>query len=134
MLNLVLGRSGYGKTEYVFSQIKKLISNNEKDILLITPEQYSLIAERRLLTDLGESGISCVENSSFSRISNEVKKLYGSDGLPMLTKGGKVILMAQAIELSRDKLTLFNKKTDTLSFVSSMIKIYDEMKSCNLTS
>ena len=134
MLNLVLGRSGYGKTEYVFSKIKSLILDNQKDILLITPEQYSLIAERRLLTDLGESGISCVENSSFSRISNDVKRLYGTSSLPSLTKGGKVILMTQAIELSRDRLILFNKKTDTLSFVSSMIKIYDEMKSCNLTS
>ena len=29
MLQLILGRSGSGKTEYVFSQIKKLVENGE---------------------------------------------------------------------------------------------------------
>ena len=79
MLQLVLGRSGFGKTEFVFDNIKKLTENGEKNILLITPEQFSFVAERRLLCDLGESGISNVENSSFSRLSSEVSKKYGGD-------------------------------------------------------
>ena len=36
MLQLILGRSGSGKTEYVFSQIKKLVENGEQNILLLT--------------------------------------------------------------------------------------------------
>ncbi|MDQ9743027.1 hypothetical protein RF397_10375, partial [Acinetobacter baumannii] len=32
----------------------------------------------------------------------------------------------------KDSLILFGKKADSSSFVSSMIEIYDEMKSCNL--
>lgn len=134
MLNLVLGRSGSGKTEYVFNRIGELADSGNDNILLITPEQYSLISERRLLTLLGESRMSYVDNSSFSRMSNDVKRIYGGDGLPVLSKGGKVILMAQAIDNVKDRLVLFNKKLDSLSFVSSMIKIYDEMKSCNLSS
>ena len=67
MLQLILGRSGSGKTEYVFSQIKKLVENGEQNILLLTPEQYSFISERRLLKDLGESRVNSVENGSFSR-------------------------------------------------------------------
>lgn len=134
MLNLVFGRSGSGKTEYVFNHIGELADNGNDNILLITPEQYSLISERRLLSLLGESRMSYVDNSSFSRMSNDVKRKYGGDGLPVLSKGGKVILMAQAIDNVKDRLVLFNKKLDSLSFVSSMIKIYDEMKSCNLSS
>ncbi|MGN0522342.1 MAG: PD-(D/E)XK nuclease family protein [Eubacterium sp.] len=134
MLKLVFGRSGYGKTEYVFNNIKALAENGCENIILITPEQYSLIAERRLLTDLGEAGIRFVENSSFSRICDEVKRKYGWDNLPLLSKGGKAIMMMRAIDMSKDSLVLFNKKIDSLSFVNSMIKIYDEMKSCNLNS
>lgn len=134
MLNLVLGRSGSGKTEYVFNRIGELADSGKDNILLITPEQYSLISERRLLTLLGESKMRFIDNSSFSRISNDVKRKYGGEGLPVLSKGGKVILMAQAIDNVQDRLVLFNKKLDSLSFVSSMIKIYDEMKSCNLSS
>lgn len=134
MLKLVFGRSGYGKTEYVFSKIKQLVENGEKDILLLTPEQYSLVCERRLLSDLGEAGISAVENSSFSRLSDSASRLYGGFGTPILSKGSKAILMMKAVEQSKESLTLFNKKLNSASFVNSMIKIYDEMRSCNLNS
>lgn len=134
MLRFVFGRSGCGKSSFVFSEIKKLVKSGENNIILLTPEQYSLVAERKLLMDLGEDMVNCVDNSSFSRISNDVKKKYGCDTLPALSKGGKVILMCKAIDNCKDKFQLFNKKLDSLNFVSSMIKIYDEMKSCNLDS
>ena len=69
MLNMIFGRSGSGKTEYVFSRINELVSQGKGNILLLTPEQFSLSAERRLLTELGTNRISGVENGSFSRIS-----------------------------------------------------------------
>ncbi len=134
MLKMIFGRSGYGKTEYVFKSIKTLVGEGKKNILLLTPEQYSLVSERRLLTDLGEAGVSCVENSSFSRIADSVKRIYGSEGIPVLSKGSKSVLMMQAIEKSKDRLYLFSKKLDSAAFVGSMIKIYDEMKSCNLSA
>lgn len=134
MLNFVFGRSGFGKTEYVFRNIRTLVKNGEDNILLITPEQYSLVAERRLLTDLGESKISCVENCSFSRISNEVKRIWGSGALPVLSKGAKAVIMMQAIDKVKDALMLFNRHLDSISFVNSMVSVYDEMRSCNLSS
>lgn len=134
MLKFVFGRSGCGKSDYVFNQIKELAICGENNILLLTPEQYSLVAERRLLNDLGENKVNCVDNSSFSRISNDVRRKYGSDALPTLSKGGKVILMCKAIDNCKDNFQLFNKNLDSLSFVTSMINIYDEMKSCNLDS
>ncbi len=134
MLRFVFGRSGCGKSNFVFNEIKKLVNSGEKDILLLTPQPYSLIAERRLLKDLGEDKVNFVDNSSFSRISNDVRRKYGSDTLPTLSKGGKVILMCKAIDSCKDDFQLFNKRLDSLSFVTSMIKIYDEMKSCNLDS
>lgn len=134
MLKMIFGRSGSGKTEYVFNQISSLVKDGKNNILLITPEQYSLIAERRLLTELGSAGITAVENGSFSRISNEVKRIYGDDTLPLLSKGSKAVLMLQAIEEAKEDLELFNKNLDSLNFVNSMISVYDEMRSCNLSA
>lgn len=133
MLQLVLGRSGFGKTEFVFDSIKKLTQSGEKNILLITPEQFSFVAERRLLSDLGESGISNVENSSFSRLSSEVSKKYGGDKLPVLSPGSKAVLMKKAIEAVQDKLVLFTKNLSSVSFISSVVSVYDEMKSCRVS-
>lgn len=134
MLQLVLGRAGYGKTNFVFSSIKELVESGEDNILLITPEQYSFVSERRLLTDLGESRVNCVENSSFSRLSSEAFKLYGDDSLPTLSKGAKAILMKKAIENVSDGLVLFGNNALNNSFVNSFIKIYDEMKSCRVSA
>lgn len=133
LLKLVFARSGYGKSEYVFNNIKQLVENEQDNVLLITPEQYSLVCEKKLLTELGESGITKVDNSSFSRITDDVRRKYGSDSLPTLSKGGKAVMMMKAIDLVKENLQLFSKRLDSLSFVNSMIKIYDEMKSCNLS-
>lgn len=132
MLQLILGRSGSGKTEYVFSQIKKFVEDGEQNILLLTPEQYSFISERRLLKDLGESRVNSVENGSFSRLSNEISRRYGSAPLPILTKGAKAVVFKKACENIKDELKLFGKNIDNVAFINSAINIYDEMKSCRV--
>lgn len=134
MLQLILGRAGYGKTEYVFSAIKSLVESDNESVVLITPEQYSFIAERRLLRDLGESKISNVYNGSFSRLSNEIVKLYGGNELPVLSNGSKAVMMKKAIQTVQDNLTVFNNRNImSNSFVSSVVSIYDEMKSCRVS-
>lgn len=133
MLHFVLGRAGYGKTEYCFNKIKKLIDDRADNILLITPEQYNFTAEKKLLKMLGEQNIGKVENSSFSRLYNEAVRLYGGSTLPVLSKGAKGVLMKKAIDIVKDELVLFKKKVNKSSFVNSMVNIYDEMKSCNIS-
>ena len=130
MLNLVIGRAGSGKTEFVFSNIRNIVDN--KDVILLTPEQFSFISERRLLSDLGESRINKVTNISFSRLSNELSRLYGGDKLPVLTKGARAVMMKKAIRMVSDSLVLFNKNIESNSFINSALKIYDEMKSCRV--
>lgn len=134
MLHFVFGRSGYGKTEYCFRQIESLVKNGADHILLITPEQYNFTAERRLLLSLKESGINKIENSSFSRLGNEVFRLYGGNRLPVLSKGSKAVLMKKAVDSVKENLCLFNKKINSLSFITSMVKIYDELKSCDISA
>jgi len=133
MLHFVLGRSGCGKTEYCFREMQRLVSSGSSNILFITPEQYNFTAEKHLLKLLGEQGISNVDNSSFSRFYNEAVRLYGGSPLPVLSKGAKGILMKKAIDSVKDDLLLFKKKVNSSSFVHSMISVYDEMKSCNIT-
>jgi ATP-dependent helicase/nuclease subunit B len=134
MLQLILGTAGAGKTEYVFNSIKSLINNGESNVLLITPEQYSFVAERRLLSDLGEENVNKVENGSFSRLSNEISRQYGGDKLPILSKGAKAVMMKKAIDMVQDQLVLFKKNIAYTSFINSVIKIYDEMKSCRVAT
>lgn len=130
MITLIFGRAGYGKTEYCFNEINSLVKSGNQDIILLTPEQYNFTAEKRLLTELGESKVNAVQNLSFTRLSNELKRLYGGEALPVLSKGAKAVLMKKAMELVKDDLKVFAGKTKMISFISSMLDIYDEMKSC----
>ena len=134
MLKCILGRAGSGKTEYVFNSIKNKVESGESNILLITPEQFSFVTERRLLTDLGESKVNNVKNISFSRLSNIVSKEYGYPQLPVLSKGAKAVMVRKALDTVQDNLVLFGNKVGDNSFVDSFVRIYDEMKSCRVTA
>lgn len=131
MLQVILGKSGYGKTEYVFNSIKELVEKGEKPVL-ITPEQFSFIAERRLLKELGEAKISKVESLSFSRLNDEIKRIYGKPNLPVLSKGSKAVMMQRAALSVQDSLVLYAKNANQASFINSFASIYDEMKSCRV--
>ncbi|MBQ9229424.1 MAG: PD-(D/E)XK nuclease family protein [Eubacterium sp.] len=133
MLQLVLGRAGSGKTEYIFQTVRRLVEEGEKNLLLIVPEQFSFISEKRLLTDLGEAKVNEVAYASFSRLAEEILKQHGGDSLPSLSAGAKAVLMKQAIEAVQDQLTLFEHHLFTPSFIQSVISIYDEMKSCRVS-
>ena len=43
-LQIIYGRSGTGKTSYIFQEISKNINNGRKKYI-ITPEQFSFTAE-----------------------------------------------------------------------------------------
>lgn len=133
MLQLVLGRAGSGKTEYVFQSIKKLVESGETNLLLMVPEQFSFVSEKRLLRDLGEAKVNEVECASFSRLADQLLKDSGGESLPTLSKGAKAVMMRQAVEAVQDKLALFHHNILSPSFIQSVISIYDEMKSCRVS-
>jgi ATP-dependent helicase/nuclease subunit B len=47
-LRIIYGRAGTGKSSYCFSEISKIMKN-EKKIFVITPEQFSFTAEKKLM-------------------------------------------------------------------------------------
>ena len=63
-LRFIYGKSGTGKTSFCFNEIKKLIDSGEK-IYIITPEQFSFTAEKRLME-------TCRKKSSYKCRSNYI--------------------------------------------------------------
>ena len=74
-MNIIYGRSGTGKSEYIYNKIKADLSRgiNEK-IYIITPEQFSFTAEKKLLETLDEGATTNVEVLSFERMAYRVIK------------------------------------------------------------
>ena len=75
-MKLVYGRAGTGKTEYIFKDINEKITNGnvKEKIYIITPEQFSFTAEKKLLSTL-EKEIKSVENSK-NKTMKEFNEIY----------------------------------------------------------
>ena len=66
MLNLIISRTGYGKTTYIKSKIKELVDKGEQ-LVLIIPEQISFESERDVLREVGAKNLKNVTVMSFTR-------------------------------------------------------------------
>lgn len=132
MLNVIIGRNGTAKTDFIYSKIKEDVLNNE-NVVFIVPEQNSFVSEYKLLELLGEENIGDVSCLSFTRLAYEMQSIYGNNDLPTLSNGAKAILMKKAINNCKDKLSIYKNSVKHLSFINSVIEICDEMVGCEAT-
>ena len=134
MLNIVYGKAGSGKTEYVNKVLTSLAREGCEDLLLVVPEQFSFTAERSMLETLGPVDCNRVEVvMSFSHIAETVRKEYGSAKLKTIDNGEKILLMSMAINQVADKLEFFSRRVKSKGFVKEMISLCDEFRQNSLT-
>ena len=104
-MKLVYGRAGTGKTEYIFKDINQKITNGnvKEKIYIITPEQFSFTAEKKLLSTLENKATTKVEILSFERMAYKViKEKIGS--VNQLEKSAKSMIVYDAIIKNRNNL------------------------------
>ncbi len=103
-LRIVYGRSGSGKSEFCFSEIANLIEK-EKKIYVITPEQFSFTAEKKLMDKM-----------------SKIKKL---------TKCGKAMLIYYILNSKKKELKFLSKSDENINV--SMSAITELKKHCVTT-
>lgn len=69
--NLIYGKSGSGKSKYIYEDLKNKIDTG-KSIYLIVPEQSNLTAEKRLFEYTGKTTLLNVEVLTLSRMATRV--------------------------------------------------------------
>lgn len=70
-LRFIYGTAGTGKTTYCFNEIKNRI-NKENKIYIITPEQFSFTAEKKLLEIAPNGAAVNAEVLTFNRMAYRV--------------------------------------------------------------
>lgn len=126
MLNLVLGRSGSGKTEYVRDLLGQEAKLGNDKLLLIVPEQFSYSSERALLEKYGSIDAQRIEVLSFSRLVDFVNRNVGGINGVKLDDSDKVILMTHALSGIQDSLEFYNLQADKTYFARDLIRLYSE--------
>ena len=128
-LRIIYGRSGTGKSEYIYNEIKSKINTEEK-IYIITPDQFSFTAEKKLLNLTGEYSSLNAEVLTFSRMAYRVfNETYGAVDVG-LSMSGRAMLLYDILLKQKDNLT-FLKNSD--GDVELMANAITEFKKHNVT-
>ena len=117
MLRLIYGKSGSGKSSFCFSEISKLIEEGKANkIYIITPEQFSFTAERKLMDEMEKIGCDAVVSAevlTLSRMAYRVMQEVGG-GLESLSKCGKAMLVYSILSNNQKNLKFLGKSDENI--------------------
>ena len=111
-LKIIYGRAGSGKSEYYFREISKII-DKEKNIYLITPEQFSFTAEKRLMETVGKKAIINAEVITLSRMADRALQDIG-ETRKSLSKTGKAMLVFDILNKNKKNLKFLGKSDENI--------------------
>ena len=127
MVNFILGRSGSGKSTYVFEKMKETLATTDHRVVLIVPEQFSFESERKIYKEFNNAGIQRIEVLSFMRLANSVFRKYGGLAGRYAEESTKTILMNLALEQVHDCLKVYRKSSGAV-LTQSMLDMVNEFK------
>ena len=117
---LIYGKSGVGKSTYMYNEIKEKI-NCENKIYIITPEQFSFTAEKKLLETLGNRAVLNAEVLTFNRMAYRVASEVGGTAKVELSSSGKAMLIYNILETKKSKLKFLGKSEENIDLIIEQI-------------
>ncbi len=127
-LRIIYGKQGTGKTSFCFSEIAKLIEKENK-IFIITPEQFSFTAERKLMETIDGNAVINAEVITLSRMAYRVLNEVGGNK-NNLSKCGKAMLIYSILAEHQKDLKFLGKSDENLELSATAIT---EFKKHNVT-
>ena len=123
-LQIIYGRSGSGKTSYIFEQISKDIANGRKKYI-ITPEQFSFSAEKELLNTMAKNNnktaVIDAEVLTFARMAHRVASEVGGSINTVLTNCGKAMLIYSILSNKKNNLKFLGKSENNIDMIMTQI-------------
>lgn len=119
-LRLIYGRAGRGKSTYIYDEIKNKLHEKSK-IYIITPEQFSFTAEKKLM-EIAEAGaVINAEVLTFNRMAYRVLKETGGSNKTDLSKCGKAMLIYDILSKNKRKLKYLGKSDENIDMIGTQI-------------
>ena len=128
-LRLICGRAGTGKSQFCLEEIVKKQKEQQK-IYMITPEQFSYTAEKKLLDKMPEGASIYAEVLTFKRMAHRMKTKVGGSTKVNLSASGKAILIDRILGEQKKKLRFLGKSDQNIEMVERQLT---EFKKHNIT-
>jgi ATP-dependent helicase/nuclease subunit B len=135
MLNYITGRSGTGKSTAVVELIKKAIAETDRDVVLIVPEQQTVVWETRIAEALPESAYLRLEITNFTRLANSVFREFGGLADSVVDEGSRMLIVWRAMLSVWGGMTVYNKTAGGREDrnISHLLRALDELKGSGIT-
>lgn len=127
-LKIVYGRSGTGKSQYLYQEIDKKIEKF-KNIYIIVPEQSNLTSEKKFFEITGRKSLFQVQVLTLSRMAYRISNEIGGE-TAHLSKVGKAMLIYDLLKSHKKELNFLGKSEKNVSIVEQM---FTEFKKHNVS-
>ena len=104
MVRFIVGAAGSGKTERVLELMKETLVSTDKKMILLVPEQQTVIYETLLAERFPPETAQRAEAMSFTRLSNAVARKTGGLSSASVTPGAKALITWRAMASVWDSL------------------------------
>lgn len=133
--NFVLGRSGSGKSTYVFNEaVREAEANRDKRYLIIVPDQFTMQTQSDLVKMSPNGGIMNIEVLSFSRLAYRVFEETGGNRFPVLDDTGKNLILRKCAVEVRDSIPYLAGKLDKPGYIHEVKSAISEFMQYDIDS
>lgn len=135
MVNLIIGRCGSGKSTLVCDAVVKEIREGKRQIVLIVPEQQTVVWETKMANLLPPSSNFRLEITNFTRLANSVFREVGGLADTIVDEGTRSLLIWRAMLSVWDQLTVYNhcKSGREDRNIPHVMAAVDELKNSGIT-
>ena len=133
-LQLILGGSGYGKSQFMYEQlIRASIENPGLNYIIIVPEQYTMQVQKKIVRMHPKGGMLNVDVVSFGRLAYRVFDALNMPKMLILEDIGKSMVLRKVMSAMASELTVLKGNVRKQGFVSEMKSAVSELLQYHVT-
>lgn len=133
-LQFILGSSGSGKTEYMYSQIVEDAGKNpRKNYLVIVPEQFTMQTQQKLVELAPNHAIMNIDVLSFKRLAYRVFDELGRNDIQVLEETGKNLVLRRLAQEQDENLTVLRANMNRMGYIGEVKSLISELVQYNVS-
>ncbi len=115
MIGIVYGKSGTGKSEWIFSEMEK--AAKDRHVYLLVPDREAVMAESRAASLEGAGNIEVL---TFGRLCNTLFRRYGGLCVDHIGKGAKKLIMRNVMRAIAPMLKEYGASAESFGIYEKM--------------
>ncbi|MGI5948403.1 MAG: helicase-exonuclease AddAB subunit AddB [Lachnospiraceae bacterium] len=126
-LQFVFGSSGSGKTHYLYQEAVRLaVQEPETTVLFMVPEQFTMQAQKEIITIHPNHGMMNIDVLSFRRLAYRVFEELSVKNLTVLDDMGKSMVLRKVAAEKKADLGLYQSQLNKSGFISQLKSMLSE--------